>query len=136
MNHRISACFLITLYGGAASAIECALSLTNGLHISSSKQDITKLLGKPIEEHFDPHGAYDYGLSYKGISFDFMDESLMVVSITSADFPLANGVHVGMAVADPSQNQESHTDRRDTMCWCRFGVEEKKISTIELLCPL
>ena len=127
------------LYSGHALAIGCSLSLKNGLHISSSKQDIAKFLGKPAEEYFDPtneNGAYDYGMSYKGISFEFMDEFLMVVSITSPDYPLANGVHVGMTVSDPAKNQESHTDRRDTICWCRFSVEEMKISTIELLCPL
>ena len=120
-----------------AKAIDCSDSLKNGLSISSSEAQVISVLGSPVRK-FQEIGAYDFGLSYDGITFEFMDDYAMLISISSELFPLSNGVYVGMPINMSNQRITSWEtgESKDDDCGCIFEIANKQILSIDLACPI
>ena len=129
---------LIIFFSGNLYSAECVLSLQNGIGLSSSKSEIFNILGQPVEKYSDfknEKGAFNNGFSYHGMSFSFIDESLMSIYITNKKFALANGVRVG-GLLKSNEKQIDIFPKSTSNCWCRFGIKNNLISSIEMLCPL
>jgi len=114
------------LLSGSTLSLEYVLTLKNGIDLESSKAEIYKILGEPKSKYSEKEGSYDNGFSYDGISFDFMDHSIMVIDINDKQYPLANGVHVGMTENSGDANLDIFPEPK-TDCWCRFQVKKKDI---------
>jgi len=112
-----------------------------GIGLGDSGERVNSIFGKP-PRHYGSHEIGEITYLYDGLDITVVEGKVELIVVTSAEYPLANGIRVGQNVIEVAKIagiQKIEDDMTITIgegsdCWVSFRVNDHKVVKIRQHC--